>query len=87
MLKKTSSSKNSVVVLPPANVDLLTIRETAAVLRLSVSCVRAWVLHRRIPFVKIHNKVIRFRREDVNALIAASVVPAHSAKTDRLKAA
>ena len=55
--------------------SLLNIRETAAVLRLSVSTIRSWVLNRRIPFVKL-GKAIRFRRVDVDAFIAASVVSA-----------
>jgi len=76
MLKKKAPSKNYVVDLPPADANLITIRESAAILRLSVSCLRSWVLHKTIPFVKLHNKVIRFRRADIDALIAASVVPA-----------
>jgi excisionase family DNA binding protein len=63
-------------VTPPADATLLTVSETAAILRLSVSAIRAWILQRRIPFVKIHNKAVRVRRVDVDALIAASVVPA-----------
>jgi excisionase family DNA binding protein len=56
--------------------DLLTVRETAAVLRLSVSAIRSWVLQRRIPYVKLHNKAVRIRRVDIDALVASSVVPA-----------
>jgi excisionase family DNA binding protein len=66
-------------LVPEVTSDLLTVQETAAALRLSVSTIRAWILHRRIPFVKLHNKAIRFRRADIDALIAASVVPAGEA--------
>jgi excisionase family DNA binding protein len=75
-MKKKSPSEKCVVLLPPADVDLLKICEVAAILRLSVSCIRAWVLHRRIPYIKIQNKAIRFRRADLDAWIVASLVPA-----------
>lgn len=68
----------SVAVKPPsvapADATLLTVAETAAILRLSVSAIRAWILQRRIPFVKIHNKAVRVRRADVDALISRSLV-------------
>ena len=58
--------------------ELLTIPETAAFLRLKVSTIRAWVLQRRVPFVKLGGRVF-LRRADLQTLIDASVVPA---KTD-----
>ncbi|MGB8494548.1 MAG: helix-turn-helix domain-containing protein [Candidatus Acidiferrum sp.] len=58
--------------------ELLTIPETAALLRLKVSTIRAWVLQRRVPFVKLGGRVF-LRRTDLQALIGTSVVPA---KTD-----
>jgi len=60
--------------------DLLTVSETAALLRLKVSTVRAWVLQRRVPFVKLGGKRVFFRRADLEALIAASVIPAANGK-------
>jgi excisionase family DNA binding protein len=57
--------------------ELLTIPETAALLRLKVSTIRAWVLQRRVPFVKLGGRVF-LRRTDLQALIDASVVPAKS---------
>jgi excisionase family DNA binding protein len=70
------NKKNSQpVVLPSPEQVLLTVRQTAAVLCLSVSTIRSWVLARRIPFVKLNGKAIRFRRADIEALIASSVVP------------
>lgn len=74
-------SEKSVVSLPLESSDLLTVRETAAVLRLSTSTIRSWILQRRIPFIKFYNKAIRFRRADIEALIASSVVSA-SGKAD-----
>ena len=71
-----SPKKSFAVVTPPQDATLLTVAETAAILRLSVSAIRSWILHKEIPFVKLHNKVVRIRRADVDALIAASLVPA-----------
>jgi excisionase family DNA binding protein len=83
MHKKSSSKSVSITVppVPPTTATLLTVAETAQILRLSVSAIRAWILQRRIPFIKLQNKVVRIRRSDVDALIAASVVPA---KADHL---
>ena len=75
MSSKKKTSNSTAVVLPPADATLLTVRETASVLRLSQSAIRSWILQRRIPFVKLHNKAIRFRRADIDALVASSVVP------------
>ncbi|MGB2676916.1 MAG: helix-turn-helix domain-containing protein [Candidatus Acidiferrum sp.] len=58
--------------------ELLTIPESAALLRLKVSTIRAWVLQRRVTFVKLGGRVF-LRRTDLQALIDASVV---LAKTD-----
>jgi excisionase family DNA binding protein len=60
--------------------DLMTVSETAALLRLKVSTVRAWVLQRRVPFVKLGGKRVFFRRADLEALITASVIPAANGK-------
>jgi excisionase family DNA binding protein len=52
---------------------LLTIAEAASLLRLKPSTIRAWVLKRRIPHVKLGSRVF-IRRSDCEALIAASLV-------------
>lgn len=62
---------------PPS--DLLNVREAASMLRLQVSTIRAWVLQRRIPFVKLGGKRVFFRRADLEELVTASVVPAKQA--------
>jgi len=71
-MKRSTLQKNHAV--PPTDATLLTVAETAAILRLSVSCIRAWILERRIPYIKIHNKAVRIRRSDVDALIARSLI-------------
>lgn len=55
--------------------DLLTLPEASSVLRLRVSTIRAWILKRRVPHVKLGGRVF-LRRGDVLALIGASLVPA-----------
>jgi excisionase family DNA binding protein len=57
--------------------DLLTVSEAAALLRLKISTIRAWVFRRRIPFVKMGGRIL-FRRNDLEILIAGSVVPART---------
>ncbi len=55
--------------------DLLTISEASALLRLKPSTLRAWILKRRIPHVKLGSRVF-IRRSDIDALVSQSVVPA-----------
>ena len=73
-----STKKSLSTVLPsvPRDATLLTVPETAAILRLSQSAIRSWILQRKIPYVKLQNKAVRIQRSDVDALIAASLVPA-----------
>jgi excisionase family DNA binding protein len=54
---------------------LLMIAEAAALLRLKPSTLRAWILRRKLPYCKI-GRLVRIRRCDVDALLAASLVPA-----------
>ena len=62
--------------MPDSGLDsLLPLPEAAAVLRLKVSTLRAWLLRRRIPYCKV-GRLVRIRRADVDSLVAASVVPA-----------
>lgn len=75
--KVISGGPQPAVILPLSAQDLLTVHEVAAMLRVSVSTVRSWVLYRRINFVKLQNKLIRFRRSDIDALIASSIVRAN----------
>jgi len=58
-----------------ADTTLLTIAEASAMLRLRPSTLRAWVLRRRIPYVKV-GRLVRIRRADVESLIAISLIPA-----------
>jgi excisionase family DNA binding protein len=58
--------------------DLLTVAEVAALLRLKPSTIRAWINQRnKIAFVRV-GRLVRIRRSDVEAYIAAQVVPARN---------
>ena len=52
----------------PSNADpgLLTVLEAAGILRLKPSTLRAWILKRRVPFVKLGSRVF-LRRSDLEA--------------------
>ncbi len=53
-----------------AQEPLLTIREVASLIRLSVGTIYHLVSQRRIPVVRISSRCIRFRRSDLEAWIA-----------------
>ncbi len=57
--------------------DLANLTEAAELLRLKPSTIRAWVLRRKIPFVKLGRRVL-FRHSDLEALITGNVVPARA---------
>ncbi len=44
-------------------------------MRLKPSTIRAWILKRRIPYVKV-GRLVRLKLVDLEALIEASIVPA-----------
>jgi excisionase family DNA binding protein len=54
---------------------LLTVDEAAQIIRHRPSTVRAWILKKKIPYIKLARRVF-IRRSDIEALIQASVVPA-----------
>jgi excisionase family DNA binding protein len=56
-------------------VELLTVKETATLLRVSVGTIRSWVLNRKITYCKI-GALVRFRSTDLDEFIKRSTVPA-----------
>jgi excisionase family DNA binding protein len=66
------------IVVPQA--DLLTVPEAASFLRLQPSTIRAWILQRKIPFVKLGHRAVRFRRCDLEKFITGSLVSAEVLK-------
>lgn len=61
-----------------ADSELLTVAESAAMLRLQPSTIRSWILGRKLAYCKV-GRLVRIRRADVEALIGASIVPARLA--------
>lgn len=55
--------------------ELLTVSEASEILRLKPSTVRAWLLKRRVPFIKLGSRVF-LRMADLQALIEAGLKPA-----------
>ena len=68
-----------VATASPAEIsDLLTVPETAKLLRISISTVRAWVLAKpkpKIAYVKLGSRVL-FRRADLETFIQRNTVRA-----------
>ena len=55
---------------------LHTAREVAAITGFSEGTIRHWVSEHRIPFIRISNRCVRFRREDIEQWIAGMSVTA-----------
>ena len=58
-----------------ASPELLTVVETAKALRISQGTVRAWVLYRKIPYVKLGSRVL-FKQADIQSFINRNTVQA-----------
>jgi len=54
---------------------LMKVAEAAAFLRLKISTIRAWVLKRKIPYIKLGGKVL-FRKADLEAFVDKNVINA-----------
>jgi excisionase family DNA binding protein len=57
--------------------DLLAIEEAAKFLHIKPATVRAWILARKIPYVKLGGRVF-LRKSDPQRFIEDSVVPAET---------
>jgi excisionase family DNA binding protein len=55
--------------------DLLDVEEGAAFCHVKTSTMRDWILKAKIPYVKLGRRVF-LRRQDLEKLIAESIVPA-----------
>jgi len=60
--------------------QLLSVAEAAQVLRLQPSTIRAWILKRKIQYLKLGGRVF-LRKADCDALIDASIVPPKEARS------
>jgi excisionase family DNA binding protein len=59
--------------------ELLTLKEGADQLRLSIHTVRAWIFQKRIPFVRLGRRVL-LRREDLEEFVTKNL---HEARDQR----
>ena len=64
--------------------ELLTVPEAAALLRLKPSTIRAWVCQRKIGFVKL-GRLVRIRRIDAEAVIAAGLAPVSAGNGEHIE--
>ena len=55
---------------------LLRIQEASAMLGLKPCSLRAWVLRRKIPVVRLSARCIRIRPQDVEKIIRERLIPA-----------
>jgi len=62
------------------NTDLMDVGEGAGFLHLRECTLRSWILKKKIPHVKLGRRVF-LRRQDLEALLEAALVPA--AKADQ----
>ncbi len=56
--------------------DLLRVNEAAAVLGLKPATVRAWLLQRKLPCVRLSARAVRLKRADLEKIISAGYVGA-----------
>lgn len=62
---------------------LLRVEEAAEVLNVKPSTVRAWLLRRKLPFVRIGLRAVRIPRDAVERLIAEGTIPAREPRNGR----
>ena len=55
---------------------LMTVVEVAELTGFAEGTLRHWVSQKRIPFVRISNRCVRFRKEDIQRWIAKKIVMA-----------
>lgn len=56
--------------------ELLKVGEFAAGAKIQVSTVRAWILHRKIEYVRLGGRAVRIPRSELERLIHEGTVPA-----------
>jgi excisionase family DNA binding protein len=65
--------------------DLFDVEEGAVYVHVKTATIRDWVFKKKIPFVKMGRRVL-LRRQDLDKLIADSVVPAQLPRTPEQEA-
>lgn len=64
--------------------ELLTLAETAELLKIKPSTLRAWILRRKLPYCKV-GRLVRIRRADLDKVIEDSLVPARLENAGRVR--
>ena len=59
---------------------LLTVKQAAENLSLSVGTVRAWILHRKIEYIKLNGGAIRIPSTAIEQIVSAGTVPAQEVR-------
>ena len=59
-----------------ATLTLLRIEQAADFLNVKPSTIRAWLLRRKLPFVRVGKRSVRIPREALEQLVSANYVPA-----------
>lgn len=65
------------------SLELFRVEEAAEFLNVKPSTIRAWLLRRKLPRVKVGDRCVRIPREALEKLIADNTIPAHQARDDR----
>ena len=60
--------------LPPPEERFFTKREMAALMKISVRCLTDMMRRGEIAYLKINNRIVRFRLEDVNQRLGETVL-------------
>lgn len=68
-------------VLEKVRKGMLSVEEAAQELGLKASTIRAWILRRRITYVKL-NRAVRIPRAEVERMIREGTVPARQVRDD-----
>jgi excisionase family DNA binding protein len=60
--------------------ELLRVPEAARMLSLKPATVRAWLLRRKLPFVRLSARAVRLRQSDIERLITERTVSAREVR-------
>jgi excisionase family DNA binding protein len=63
---------------PRENLELLRVEEAAEFLNVKVSTIRAWLLRRKLPRVRVGLRCVRIPREALERLVSENTIPARS---------
>jgi excisionase family DNA binding protein len=65
------------------NGDLLTVEQAASRLGLKVPTIRAWMLHRKLAYVRVGQRATRIPSSEIDRIIERGFIPATSSAAGR----